>query len=291
MKIKQSIPSNIFDVVNVIFMVLFAVTTIYPFWNVFVISISPPAEASAYGLHLWTRNPLLNGYINIINNRHLINSLRNTIVRTLLGCAVNVSLACIVAYPLSKKYLPLRNVWTGIIVFTMFFSGGLIPSYMLVTGISLQDTIWALILPGAIPTWSMIITRNYFQSLPPDLEESARIDGANEMVVLWRVVMPISLPIIATVALWSAVAHWNAWFDALIYIRDEKKMIIQLMLYRMVTQGTNEMMLAQGDTEFRPTPEIIKAAAIIVTMVPIILVYPFLQRYFMKGIMIGSLKG
>ena len=294
MKIKRSAASAVFDTVNVVCMALLAVVTLYPFWNVFIISISPTAEADAYGLHLWTSHPLLTGYQMVFKNQQMLISLRNTFVRTALGTVVNLALCCLVAYPLSKKYMPLRNVWTSLIVFTMFFSGGLIPSYLLVTGLGLTDTIWSMILPGAIPTYSMILVRNYFQSLPPDLEESARIDGANEIAVLLRIVIPVSVPIIATVALWSAVGHWNAWFDALLYIRTPKKVVMQLLLYRMVIQGTNEhltQLAGSNEAEFKPAVSILKAAAIMVSSIPIICVYPFVQRYFMKGIMVGSLKG
>ena len=292
MKIKRSASSAVFDTANVIVMVLLAFTTLYPFWNVLALSLAPPVEAEAYGLMFWPKHPTLSGFKHIFNNRHLLNAFRNSLLRTVIGTCVNVFMNCLVAYPLSKKYLTLRNAWTGIIVFTMFFSGGLIPTYLMINNLGMIDSFWVLVIPGAISTYTMIIVRNYFQSLPPDLEESARIEGANEVTILVRIIMPISIPIVATIALWSAVGHWNAWFDAMIYLRSESKMVLQLLLYRLITQGTTEMLSnISPELDYKPTPSIIRSAAIIFTTVPIIMVYPFAQRYFMKGIMIGSLKG
>ncbi|MEA4824240.1 MAG: carbohydrate ABC transporter permease [Clostridiaceae bacterium] len=294
---KQSVGEQVFNIANIIFMIILSICTIYPFWNVFITSISPPGEANAYSLHLYTLNPTWQGYQKIMQNAYLLVAYRNTILRTVVGTSVNVFLSCLVAYPLSKKYLPLRNVWTGIIVFTMFFSGGLIPSYLLMKSLNLVGRFWALILPGAIGTYNMIIVRNYFQSLPADIEESARIDGASELRVLLQIVLPISVPIIATVSLWYAVGHWNAWFDAMIYTSSDNLMVLQLLLRKMVIEGSSQYMESSGvsavtDTaEYVMTPSVIKTSAIIVATLPIMCVYPFIQKYFMKGIMVGSLKG
>lgn len=296
MKTKKSLGSHIFDTINVILMVIVGITTIYPFWNIIVTSFSAPAEANTYGLHLYTLKPTLYAYKKIFANEYLLTGFRNSIFRTVVGTALNLVMSCMVAYPLSKKDLPLRNFWTTLIVFTMFFSGGLIPSYLLVTQLGLRDTIWALILPTLINTYNMIIIRNGFQSLPPDLEESAKLDGANDIIILFRIVLPVSIPTVATVGLWYAVGHWNAWFDALIYTTKESLLVLQLILYRMIVQGSMQFMqldtgAVTGDAGFNPTPGVIKAAAIVVTTLPIVCVYPFIQRFFMKGIMVGSLKG
>jgi len=178
----------------------------------------------------------------------------------------------------------------------MFFSGGLIPSYLLIQKLKLNNTIWALVLPSAINTFNMIIVRNYFMSLPEELEDSAKIDGANDIIILFTIILPISTPIIATVALWSAVGHWNAWFDALIYITKEELIVLQVVLRKMIVEGSMQYLETTGSGQvseigFQPTPEIIKSAAIIVSSIPIIMFYPFVQKYFIQGIMIGSLKG
>jgi putative aldouronate transport system permease protein len=200
------------------------------------------------------------------------------------------------AYPLSKRYFPNRSLWTGLLVFTMFFSGGLIPSYILIRSLGIYNTIWALVLPGLISTYNMIIMRNFFMSIPAELEESARMDGANEYTVLVRIIVPISGPIIATIALWTIVGHWNAWFDSMIYISSSDKRVLQQILRQIVIEGTQQLMdltnVGGGmiDTAVLNT-DAMKAATVMVATLPILLVYPFLQKYFVKGVMIGSLKG
>jgi len=197
------------------------------------------------------------------------------------------------AYPLSKKHFPHRGFWTGFIVFTMFFSGGLIPTYMVVKGLGLLNTVWALILPGLVPAYNMIIVRNYFMSISPSLEESAKLDGANDFTILLRIILPVSMPIIATVTLWTIVGHWNSWFDSMIYSQNARKQVLQVVLRRIVLEGSNEVvnMNAGMDDMSSVSPDNIKAATIMVATFPILMVYPFIQKYFVKGIMVGSLKG
>jgi putative aldouronate transport system permease protein len=196
------------------------------------------------------------------------------------------------AYPLSKKHFPNRSFWTAIIVFTMFFGGGLIPSYLLVRSLGMYNTIWAMVLPGLISTYNMIIMRNFFMNIPAELEESAKIDGANEFSILFRIIVPVSGPIIATVALWTMVGHWNAWFDCMIYISTTANQVLQLILRRIVLEGTTQLMELNNSLDVGViNTDAVKSATIMVATIPILLVYPFLQKYFVKGIMIGSLKG
>ena len=235
----------------------------------------------------------LENYAKVLENSDIGVGFKNAIIKTIIGSAVNVVGAIIAAYPLSKKYFPHRSMWTGLIVFTMFFSGGLVPSYLLVKRLGLLESMWALILPGAISTYNMIIMRNFFMSLPESLEEAAKIDGANDFVVLIKVVIPTSMAIIATITLWSLVGHWNSWFDALIYITNPDKQLLQIVMRRIVLEGTVQM-LNPNAADYTSKPvnsENIKAATIMITTLPIIAVYPFLQKYFVKGVMIGSLKG
>ena len=293
---RRSKGERVFDVFNYILLGFLGFCTLYPFLNVLNISLSTPADVAKIGLRILPLNPNFEGYKKIMENTYLLTGYKNTIIRTILGTAVNVFLSAMVAYPLSKKYLPNRNIWISMIIFTMFFSGGLIPSYLLIQKLKLTNTIWSLILPGAISTFNMIIVRNYFMSLPAELEESARIDGANDIRILFSIILPISAPIIATIALWSAVGHWNAWFDALIYITNEKLMVLQVILRKMIVEGSMQYIESTGgsfvyEDGFKPTPDIIKCAAIMVSSLPIIMVYPFVQKYFIQGIMIGSLKG
>jgi putative aldouronate transport system permease protein len=207
------------------------------------------------------------------------------------------------AYPLSKKRLTLRGFYTTLVVITMFFGGGLIPTFLLVRSLGMYNTLWAMVLPGAIATWNLIIMRTFFQAIPAELEESAYLDGASDMKILLRIVLPLSKAAIATIGLFYLVAHWNSWFSAVIYLKDSKKFPLQLILRHIVIQGqiAEEMvqkgMMAAADLLDREgaedfiSVEKIKYATLFASMVPMLIIYPFIQRYFVKGVMIGSLKG
>ena len=206
------------------------------------------------------------------------------------------------AYPLAKRYLPLRRFWTVFVFATLFFSGGLIPTYLLVRSLGVINTIWALVLPELVSAFALIVMRSYMLTLPEDLEESARIDGASELRVFYRIVLPMAKPVFAVVALWTIVFHWGAWFDALIYITDPRIKVVQQVLRRVLLEsdfsyaglGTTEtaaQMMAQERLLREYTPETIKAAMLMVFTIPILLTYPFMQKYFAKGALIGALKG
>jgi putative aldouronate transport system permease protein len=197
------------------------------------------------------------------------------------------------AYPLSKRYFPHRTFWTMLIVFTMFFQGGLIPVYLLVRKLGLINNVLSLILPDLVRTFSLIVVRNYLMTIPEDLEESARLDGAGDLRILFAIVIPVSVPIIATLTLWTVVGHWNAWFDSLIYTTRTKLLVLQVVLRRIVLEGTQQIVSTDiaRDDRYATKPEVVRAASIVVTTLPIVMVYPFVQKYFIKGIMIGSLKG
>ena len=274
-------------------MILFSAAALYPFLYLLARSFSVP-EASFTKITIVPQGFVWDNYMRVLRNSDIGTGFKNAILRTVLGTCINLAFSVLAAYPLSKKYFPHKNFWTGIIIFTMFFSGGMIPSYLLIKRLNLLNTMWAMILPGAINTYNMIIMRNFFMSLPDSLEEAARIDGANDFVVLCRIILPMSKPIIATIALWSMVGHWNAWFDCLIYITEPSKQVLQVVMRRIVLEGTAQM-LNPNSSEFGANEivnsENIKAATIMVATLPIVMVYPFLQKYFVKGIMVGSLKG
>ena len=293
MKIKSTPGERVFNVFNVLFMILFSAAALYPFLYLLARSFSVP-EASFTKITIVPQGFVWDNYMRVLRNSDIGTGFKNAILRTVLGTCINLAFSVLAAYPLSKKYFPHKNFWTGIIIFTMFFSGGMIPSYLLIKRLNLLNTMWAMILPGAINTYNMIIMRNFFMSLPDSLEEAARIDGANDFVVLCRIILPMSKPIIATIALWSMVGHWNAWFDCLIYITEPSKQVLQVVMRRIVLEGTAQM-LNPNSSEFGANEivnsENIKAATIMVATLPIVMVYPFLQKYFVKGIMVGSLKG
>jgi putative aldouronate transport system permease protein len=266
---------------------------IYPFWEIIRISFSTPAEAARLSFSLWPKETSLSAYTQVIGNSYIWSGYKNTIFRILLGLSIQMILMILTAYPLSKKKLPFRNGVTGLIVFTMFFSGGLIPTYLLIKNIGIIDSIWALVLPGAIPTFSMLIVRNYFMGIPEALEEAAKIDGAGTVKTLTHIILPLSMPILMTVGLWGLVGHWNAWFDCLIYISDPDKYVLQTILRKIIIDSAPqfaEFTVTEG-SETMPSAEVVKAATIIVSTLPILAIYPFIQKYFVKGIMLGSLKG
>jgi putative aldouronate transport system permease protein len=289
---KRTAPDLAFSIFLYFFMLIVCLLMVYPF--LYLLSSSFGGSV-VMGLSLVPQNPTLAAYKQVFTNPHIYNGFRNTFIRVILGTVLTMFFTITTAYPLSKKYFPNRSMWTGLLVFTMFFSGGLIPGYLLVRSLGLYNTVWALVLPGLISTYNMIIMRNFFMGIPAELEESARLDGANEFAVLFRIIVPVSGPIIATVALWTIVGHWNAWFDSMIYISTTSKQVLQQILRRIVLEGTTQLMELNNysssvDVAILNTDGI-KAATIMAATLPILMVYPFLQKYFVKGIMIGSLKG
>lgn len=288
-KRRASISSRVFDVIVYTLLVLVALVTIIPFLQVVTISMSPPEVVASYGLHLFPTKIDMEGYRSIFKYKLLWSSYYNTIVRTALGTGLSMVLYIVGAYPLSKRYLPNRRFWMFFVIFTMYFSGGMIPSYLLINNwLKLSNTLWALILPPTMSAYNLIIVRNFFESIPDSLEESARIDGARETTVLFRIVVPLSKPVLATVALWCMVSHWNAWYDCMLYIRDDARYVLQYTLQRILLDGQVQDLDNIGA---KVNTETMKMASIVVSILPIMVVYPFVQKYFTKGVMIGAVKG
>jgi len=286
------------DIVFVTFCYIFvtslAIVTAFPFWEQMVLSISNRADANRIGLKLFTANPDFTAYRQIWSSSNIWRSAWNSVVRVVTGTALSVTLTALTAYPLSKKKFLFNKQFTLIILFTMIFSGGLIPGYLLITKqLHLTDTLFALILPGAVGAYNLIIVRNFLRTIPASLEESARIDGAGDFRIWWSIVLPLSTAVLATVSLWVAVGHWNAYFDSLLYTRDTSKYVLQIFLRRVLLEQQMDM-LADGmiiDMSAKPTEISVRAALIVFSTLPIVIVYPFLQKYFVKGIMLGSVKG
>jgi putative aldouronate transport system permease protein len=288
---KRNLGEGLFEVANYSLMAILSFFTIYPFLFLVASSFSS-LDATLAGFSLWPRAATVDNYVRVAANPLVYSGYGNTVLRTALGTALSLLVTFMLAYPLSKRNFPLRNFWTGLIVFTMFFSGGLIPTYLLVRSLGLVDTIWALVLPELVSAYNLVIVRNYMQTIPASLEESAKIDGANDITILFRIILPVCKPIIATIALWVAVWHWNAWFDCMLYVTKAGGEVMQLVMRRIVMLGSNDQITAMmADTMDVATPEGLKAATILVATVPILCVYPFIQKYFVKGVMVGSLKG
>ena len=278
-KIKRSLGENIFDGVNYLILFLLMAVTVYPLLHVLFASLSNPTSYALHtGLLFWPKDFSLVAY--------------EAILIVVSGTVINIIMTSLGAYVLSRPNLPYKRLMNLFIMFTMFFSGGLIPSYLVNSSLGFIDSYWALLLPGAISTYNMIVMRTSFESIPVSLEESALIDGANELRVLISIILPLSMPVIAVMILFYGVAHWNSWFGAMIYLRTREMYPLQLILREILVENDlNNMTTNVGSLDKEPIGETIKFATIVVATVPILLVYPFLQKYFTKGVMIGAVKG
>ena len=295
--VRRKSPGEIvFDSFNYLFLTLFSATILYSVWSTLLLSFSGVGDATALGFHIWLPKWRLTAYEFAFSRYGNVGvAYFNSIVRTLLGTFLTVLCTLLAAYPLSKRRLPGRNLFTLYVLVTMFFSGGIIPLYLVVRRLGLFDTRLALILPEMAMGFYVIIMRNFLMTIDNAYEESAFIDGANYFQVLLKLVIPLSKPVLAVIALWTAVWHWNEWFHALIFIRSESKIVLQILLRRLIhelivtTDTMVGMFLREREVEL-PT-ESIRAAIVILTIGPIIFLYPFLQKYFNKGVFMGSLKG
>lgn len=284
---------SVFSLFNYTFFVLIGLLMLFPLWNVIVISLTDYRDYVADPLMLYPKKISLEAYQYIFSNDDLITALKVTVYITLVGTIGSMFCSITGAYALSKKKMPGRNIFLTLILFTMFFNGGIVPNFLLVRNLGIYDTLGALIWPTMINTWYLIIMKNYFGGLPEALEESARIDGANDLKILFRIILPISMPIIATFTLFYGVDHWNEWWNAMMFINDTRKYPLQLVLRNLIVKNFASASMAtsyaQDSAEF-VAKENIKMATAVVAIVPITVVYPFLQKYFAKGVMIGAIK-
>ncbi|WP_391574363.1 carbohydrate ABC transporter permease [Cohnella sp.] len=282
-----------FDAVVYAIAVLIIVIVLYPLIFIVSASLSDPAKVLGGEVWLLPKGFNVEAYINIMQNDKIWIGYRNTIFYAVVGTLVNLIMTILAAYPLSRPDLPGRGPLMLIITLTMFFSGGLIPTYMLVKGLGMVDTIWALIVPGAIATYNLIVMRTYFQSsIPWELQEAAHIDGCTNWRLLVNIILPLSKPILAVMVLFYAVGHWNSFFGALIYIRNESLYPLQLVLRDILLISQSDIADSGVGLEDKILlAESIKYAVIIVSSLPVLVMYPFVQRHFVKGVMIGSIKG
>ena len=284
---------SLFDIILFLVFGLIAVITIYPFYNVFIVSLSNTLASATYSPYLYPHVIDFTGYRTIMNDPYFFKSLGTTLFVTIVGTTLNMVFSVTAAYVLSRKRLIGRKVFLSLILFTMLFSGGLIPTYLVVSGLGLDNSIWSRIFPGMISTYYLIIMKNYFVGLPVSLEEAARIDGANEFVVMTRIFIPISKPFMATFLLFYAVERWNEWWNAYLYISDKNIKPLQIYL-RDVLVNFNSQLATQAQSIMNSQNKVfiqsIQMATIIITMLPILCVYPFVQKYFVKGVLVGSVK-
>ncbi|MBD2860484.1 MULTISPECIES: carbohydrate ABC transporter permease [Paenibacillus] len=291
--IRRSIGERLFDGANVTFMILLSAVTVYPFLYVLFASLSDPSwVVQMRGLIWYPKGFTIEAYKLVFANPSILTGYVNTLIYVVFGTALNILMTSLGAYALSRQSVMWKNPLMFIIVFTMFFNGGLIPTYLLINELGMLDSRWALIIPSAMSAYNLIIMRTSFQGIPVSLEESAKLDGANDFTVLFRIVLPLSMPVVAVMILFYGVSHWNGWFNALIYLRTRDLYPLQLILREiLITNSTDSMMTGVGGADKMPIGETIKYATIIVATVPILLLYPFLQKYFVKGVMIGAIKG
>ncbi|WP_409345156.1 carbohydrate ABC transporter permease [Paenibacillus sp. MBLB4367] len=290
---RYTVSARIFDGFNYFLLALFALCSIIPFLYIIGGSFATEAELTARGFFLIPTEYSLNAYTYIFSSDTLIRSIMVSIYVTVVGTIVNLFFTVTMAYPLARRTLHGRNTILNLVVFSMLFSGGLIPTFLIVKSLGLLDTYWALMLPGAISAFNLIIVKNFFQELPPGLEEAARIDGCTEIGVLWKIVLPLSKPVLATFGMFYAVGHWNNFFTALLYVDQPEKWPLQVLLRQIVLLSQGSLGdSAQMDQLFvQPPEQAVKMAAIVVGTVPILIVYPFLQKHFAKGVLLGSVKG
>ena len=291
-RIHHSFGDHAFNWINAIILFVLAFIMLYPFWDMAVMSISPLAFANKSGLKLWPMGGVTwEAYRQVFSTTTVLTAYKNTIIRTLVGTSISIVLYFCAAYPLGKKELPFRRTLSLYFLIPMFFTGGMVPEFLTYKEIGIYNTIWALILPALMTTYNLLIVRNFVAGLPDSLEESARVDGASFTVILFQIIIPLSMPVLATVALWVAVAHWNAWYDATVYVRSKDLIVLQKYLRDLLITAKEA---ANGDSvsggEAMATRSV-EAATTLVAIGPILITYPFIQRYFVKGVMVGSVKG
>lgn len=292
--IRRSPADQVVQVLIYLFVGGFAAVTLLPFVYVVAGSFATERELTERAFFIIPKEFSLNAYHYLYRNGDVFKGLKNSLLVTVVGVCINMFFSCTLAYPLSRPYFKGRTFFTNMVIITMLFSGGMVPAYMLVVNVlKLKNTYWALWLPGAVNAFNMIIIKNYFQGIPAELEEASRIDGANDLTIFLKIILPLSKPVLASVALFYAVSHWNSYFNAMMYISDSSKEVIQIVLRRIIFLTSS----VANDSGFdwgafgMPPQKAVKMATTVVATIPILIIYPFVQKYFTQGVMVGSVKG
>ncbi|WP_136604797.1 carbohydrate ABC transporter permease [Paenibacillus dokdonensis] len=295
---SKSFGDQVFSIFVYVFLILLGFSTFYPFWNGLVVSLNEGMDTALGGITFWPRKWSLENYYVVFRDTRILNAFSISVMRTVVGTILSVLCTAIFAYGMTKKELIGRKYYMLMCIVTMYFGGGLIPTFLVVRGLGLMNSFWVFIIPGLISVWNMIIFRTFFLGLPDGLEESAKIDGCGNWSTFFRIIMPLSGPVIATLGLFTAVAHWNEWFLPSIYITNEKLLPIQSMLQQILSTNimTEQMSKLDSAAQSRMsamksvTTKSLSMATMMVATLPIIAVYPFVQKYFVKGVLVGSLK-
>ena len=291
---KYPVEDKVILTVGYVILGLFLVAIILPMIYIILASFIDPVTLQNKGLTFDFSKWTLTAYQRVMSNSQIWVGFRNAVIYSVLFTALSVVITRLAAYPMSRSDFKGRGFFNTLFVITMFFGGGLIPTYLLISNLGMLDTIWAILLPGAFSVWNMIIARTYYQGVPKDLQEAAEIDGANEMVYFFQILLPVCTPIIATLAMWQFVGMWNSYFDALIYLNSTSKQPLQLVLRSILIQNQPEPGMVsdmQSTAERAQLAELLKYATIIISSLPLMIMYPFFQKYFDSGIMAGAVKG
>lgn len=286
MKIRESLGSKLFDAVNIAIMLMMIAVMVYPLVYVFSASVSDNAMVTSGQVVLWPKAINLEAYRRLVGNPDVWISYWNTIRYTFVQTALSLVVTSAMAYPLAKKWLPGRRWILALAAFTLLFGGGMIPTFLVVKSLGLLNSMWAIVLPSLVSTWYLFIMRTFFEALPEDYEDAATIDGCGSLQVLLRIVLPLSLPVLVSIGLFTAVNQWNSFFDALLYLNERDMYPLQIVLRNIIIAGANVQ--GEGNTSYIET---LKYALITIATVPILCVYPFVQKYFVQGAMIGGVKG
>ncbi|WP_405110894.1 carbohydrate ABC transporter permease [Paenibacillus sp. FSL K6-1217] len=288
--IHMTIGEKVWQAVVYCILIVVSLLCLLPFLYVVAVSVTPESEVLRRGIVIIPETFTFLAYKEVFLSHGIGQAYKITLFRTIAGTLLNVFFTVIAAYPLSKKYLPGRSPFLLFIVFTMMFGGGLIPTYLLIRSMGLLNSPWVLIIPQLISAFNLVIIKGFFEQLPAEIEESARVDGASELQSLWRIILPLSLPVLSTISLFYAVGHWNSYFDAIVYINDSNLMPLQVILRNILlnvaTQSADSLANSGAVSTFA-----VQMAAVVVTTVPILIVYPFMQKHFTKGVLLGSVKG
>lgn len=296
-KQKEKVRFGAFDVVNAILLVIMMFIMIYPFWNSLVGSFNEGGDYMRGGVYFWPRKFTLMNYKAVFLDNTIINAFAVTILKCIVGTITSLLFTSICAYAITRPNLKGKKFYIPFIMVTMFFSGGLMPYFLLINGLGLYDTFWVYIIPNLLGVYNMIIIQSFLRDIPGSLNESAKIDGASEYRILFQIILPLSKPVLATIALFTIVGHWNSYFDSMMYTNSPDLQTIQLFLKKIITDPAAATSMTTQSTAMVPgaanqlTPQSIKLAAMVVTATPVICIYPFLQKYFAKGITIGAVKG
>ncbi|MDR3193412.1 MAG: carbohydrate ABC transporter permease [Treponema sp.] len=287
---NENAASRIFDVFNIVFLCFLSMTFLYPVFYVISTSLSSPTAIITGRVYFYPVGLTTSAYRHIFRDTSIISAFVFTVELTVLGTIASLIVTALAAYPLTRKQMKGSGIIMRLIVFTMYFSGGIIPTYMVVRGLGLFNSVWSLILPNAIDTFLLIIMISFFRNLPYELEESAKVDGCSNFGIFLKIFIPLSTAIIATLTVFLSVAYWNTFFNALLYIQDPKRLTLQVKLYQVLNMFSDSLSESAG-VSMDVIPENVKGATIVIAVLPIMVIYPFMQKYFIKGVAIGAIKG